>query len=227
MKVTYDVPKSASSPRPWGCFYDTGKFPIHLPVFPTPVGVFPTHRKGPHHEQRLPHARGGVSQFFKLVDLLRPSSPRPWGCFCGGHVGFPRLIVFPTPVGVFLSPRAQRGIPPRLPHARGGVSRRRRCCATPWSSSPRPWGCFRRRHRSALHRHVFPTPVGVFLWFGARRVAADVFPTPVGVFLPPARRGADRKRLPHARGGVSRARARCAARAKSSPRPWGCFSPAR
>ena len=34
--------KKWSSPRPWGCFSSDGITSERFPVFPTPVGVFPT-----------------------------------------------------------------------------------------------------------------------------------------------------------------------------------------
>ncbi len=90
-----------------------------------------------------------------------------------------------------------------LPHARGGVSRKRRVYQYRQASSPRTWGCF----RSAL----------------AYSPSADVFPTHVGVF--PSRRwsGLSASSLPHARGGVSISEWPNDAAVWSSPRTWGCF----
>ena len=70
-------------------------------------------------------------------------------------------------------------------------------------SSPRAWGCFRRRHSGWLARRVFPTCVGVF---------------PAG--LPPV---SDRISLPHVRGGVSTVLKPIFNWPESSPRAWGCF----
>ena len=92
-----------------------------------------------------------------------------------------------------------------LPHARGGVSFERLKCLKIASSSPRPWGCF------CCHN--------------PRDRTSPVFPTPVGVFPILAEHSGMSAGLPHARGGVSppeRARVNAV---KSSPRPWGCFSP--
>ena len=50
-----------------------------------------------------------------------------------------------------------------LPHARGGVSYQQAYWLAHRASSPRPWGCFLLRQRSAHDDGVFPTPVGVFL----------------------------------------------------------------
>ena len=50
-----------------------------------------------------------------------------------------------------------------------------------------------------------------------------VFPTPVGVFLKLLASASAWVSLPHARGGVSAVLPLRAARAASSPRPWGCF----
>ena len=90
-----------------------------------------------------------------------------------------------------------------LPHARGGVSRAARLATWSARSSPRPWGCFCGRDRRANLHAVFPTPVGVF----PRRAPS-----------PPLRR-----RLPHARGGVSMDAGIGHGIPLSSPRPWGCF----
>ncbi len=90
-----------------------------------------------------------------------------------------------------------------LPHARGGVSMLVLISAANTWSSPRPWGCFLGHVLDQSGIGVFPTPVGVFL---ERRV------------MQPARGG-----LPHARGGVSRARPALISAVQSSPRPWGCF----
>ena len=132
--------------------------------------------------------------------------------------------VFPTPVGVFPSQRARRAQFKSLPHARGGVSKpcgssKQRCCLpharggvsisgensfAAGGSSPRPWGCFFTLDPRSPRSSVFPTPVGVFL-----------------AIPQPQRR---RRRLPHARGGVSRSGLALMYADRSSPRPWGCFS---
>ena len=90
----------------------------------TPVGVFPTCFWRSLPPKSLPHARGGVSSYSPVASLLRKSSPRPWGCFLVILKSLRLILVFPTPVGVFL--RANRPWQCRegLPHARGGVSHR-------------------------------------------------------------------------------------------------------
>ena len=177
---------------------------LGLGVFPTPVGVFLAPEKKGVPCERLPHARGGVSKTPLSGPLELSSSPRPWGCFL--LTLSPRLArqVFPTPVGVFLHPDPKLGHRPCLPHARGGVS-----CAGPRLrgrrlSSPRPWGCFGGIHPRCGRQCVFPTPVGVFLSEPRKQVVTNS--------------------LPHARGGVSAAQSNLGAAARSSPRPWGCFS---
>ncbi len=74
---------------------------------------------------------------------------------------------------------------------------------TAFESSPRPWGCFRRRGRRHCRGIVFPTPVGVFLFDDEDLITAAS--------------------LPHARGGVSKTSVADAFKVESSPRPWGCF----
>ena len=81
-------------------------FRSYSDVFPTPVGVFPSPPMPKQQRPRLPHARGGVSQVNHSAGGGLLSSPRPWGCFRFWAVQAPRLIVFPTPVGVF--PRRYR-----------------------------------------------------------------------------------------------------------------------
>ena len=131
-----------SSPRPWGCFSapavalssglvfptPVGVFPMPSGarccsmVFPTPVGVFLERPDVGVVGDSLPHARGGVSQRPSGRSPSYMSSPRPWGCFCLVTMIVIPWIVFPTPVGVFLSPSRLVGARPGLPHARGGVS---------------------------------------------------------------------------------------------------------
>ena len=92
---------ATSSPRPWWCFCRGRRLRFEVPVFPTPVGVFPRRRSNPRLTPRLPHARGGVS--VGLVFCCTPwgSSPRPWGCFYRFTPCADLSVVFPTPVGVF------------------------------------------------------------------------------------------------------------------------------
>ena len=152
---------------------------------------------------RLPHARGGVSAAFCRGWLMQLSSPRPWGCFYIDGVGAAKISVFPTPVGVFPSCSTMRGMGDGLPHARGGVSRARILTLGDELSSPRPWGCFPYHMRKQQAFAVFPTPVGVF---------------PVIIWRIRLLTG-----LPHARGGVSVSVTPDAGWGASSPRPWGCF----
>ena len=72
-------------------------------VFPTHVGVFLSLRRSATASYCLPHARGGVSPYRRLLDLL----PQ----------------VFPTHVGVFPRWPSQNQQVTCLPHARGGVSK--------------------------------------------------------------------------------------------------------
>ena len=131
------------------------------------------------------------------------SSPRPWGCFRGGHRERGGLTVFPTPVGVFPFFCSGVSLIFRLPHARGGVSVGTQLRERGRQSSPRPWGCFM----------MMPSTGG----------RMTVFPTPVGVFPPTCRRPATPNGLPHARGGVSAVHGGQVRLHWSSPRPWGCF----
>ena len=92
-------------------------------VFPTCVGVFPLYFTPLYFLQSLPHVRGGVSIKVGGTSLGKRSSPRAWGCFYGKAVAWMLADVFPTCVGVFLSPHAIRRPRHGLPHVRGGVSK--------------------------------------------------------------------------------------------------------
>ena len=94
--------QATSSPRPWGCFYESLCALRFRSVFPTPVGVFLLCVVVDGKTASLPHARGGVSVSSCARDISRMSSPRPWGCFqVDPRITFTRSV-FPTPVGVFL-----------------------------------------------------------------------------------------------------------------------------
>ncbi len=115
-------PDSGSSPRPWGCFLSDPAADPADPVFPTPVGVFLANKSSNILSIRLPHARGGVSGAALTTAGQKLSSPRPWGCFCYSYLEDVMEIVFPTPVGVFLTGLLFFLGLLSLPHARGGVS---------------------------------------------------------------------------------------------------------
>ena len=70
----------------------------------------------------LPHTRGGVSAIVGKLDVDKKSSPHPWGCFQGRYDFGGAVLVFPTPVGVFLVARLAGSLAGSLPHTRGGVS---------------------------------------------------------------------------------------------------------
>ena len=173
-----------SSPRSWGCFHDQDSSGLPHRVFPTLVGVFLRHHARRLLQARLPHARGGVSQYFGIVYRLHSSSPRSWGCFSWQSPEALRFFVFPTLVGVFLVFSCHKKAINCLPHARGGVSLRSLPRPRDAVSSPRSWGCFRVVFALQLHDCVFPTLVGVFLAYAFGMFAL------IG--------------LPHARGGVSK-----------------------
>ena len=115
--------KELSSPRTWGCFLRRPAKPRHSCVFPTHVGVFLDGSKVTGPSWRLPHARGGVSAKWKPVYRVTLSSPRTWGCFSYSLVQHGIHVVFPTHVGVFPHQLCGLLAIPRLPHARGGVSK--------------------------------------------------------------------------------------------------------
>ena len=208
------------------------------------MGVFPYGIAPLYVEDRLPHARGGVS-----TESRRTLNS---------------LTVFPTHVGVFLMQGSFIQGFACLPHARGGVSRQAWRLARACGSSPRTWGCFSRGYGAQEAVTVFPTHVGVFpatrqgqaaptslpharggvstvslcivrshkssprTWgcFLDCRSCVDarkVFPTHVGVFPGRGRHCRSAPCLPHARGGVSLLQRRWLWPSTSSPRTWGCF----
>ena len=151
----------------------------------------------------LPHARGGVSSFFRNGFRPSGSSPCTWGCFYRRLCAPIPRAVFPMHVGVFLYELTVYGLDIRLPHARGGVSKWG-IVAEEWStSSPCTWGCFPRPR--ILYR------------------AASVFPMHVGVFPELSTAIFHQLCLPHARGGVSMFVRFLKTYYKSSPCTWGCF----
>ena len=72
-----------SSPRTWGCFFDTYRVGTSKQVFPTHVGVFLYRGSWMEFCIGLPHARGGVSEDPPVWYRYLWSSPRTWGCFLG------------------------------------------------------------------------------------------------------------------------------------------------
>ncbi len=92
-----------SSPHPWGCFWICTRLFTGSGVFPTPVGVFLKSFQRFLMSECLPHTRGGVSEAILEAGTDMESSPHPWGCFPALPGPSAPAIVFPTPVGVFLS----------------------------------------------------------------------------------------------------------------------------
>ena len=129
-------------------------------VFPTPVGVFLEASFTDWTSLSLPHARGGVSNSIQQALAQPQSSPRPWGCFWRYSDEQLMVLVFPTPVGVFLCPTASGKPKKGLPHARGGVSIFWHLPIPRNQSSPRPWGCFPELVSVLVLVFVFPTPEG-------------------------------------------------------------------
>ena len=70
-----------SSPRTWGCFWPGATRKLVEDVFPTHVGVFLSIKTDVARFDRLPHARGGVSEGLAMRYSPDRSSPRTWGCF--------------------------------------------------------------------------------------------------------------------------------------------------
>ena len=198
-----DLIMPVSSPHPWGCFQDEPRANLQEVIFPTPVGVFLPPEASPAGTTYLPHTRGGVS-IEKQDDMtIIKSSPHPWGCFLLSLLIYSAGVIFPTPVGVFLSSPSNCSSRKYLPHTRGGVSGTDHRQSRLRISSPHPWGCFPLTGRSSNEEVIFPTPVGVF-------------PLSRSVWT-------STSSLPHTRGGVSCILDDECAEWESSPHPWGCF----
>ena len=131
----------------------------------------------------LPHTRGGVSVCELYENETCESSPHAWGCFYKSYLYYLCSKVFPTRVGVFLRQAGKENLSGSLPHTRGGVSTVTGSACSIIRSSPHAWGCFQ---GLLMKRHI-----------------ALVFPTRVGVFPKRIAYRADKKGLPHTRGGVS------------------------
>ena len=154
--------REKSSPCTWGCFQITVEenpalyvFPMHVgvflsnlfgghdtAVFPMHVGVFPKNGEDHEKQNRLPHARGGVSKYEAKKATWWGSSPCTWGCFSDSSILFCDV--------------------PCLPHARGGVSSVLKVFKSVLESSPCTWGCFSLLRQKQNGMDVFPMHVGVF-----------------------------------------------------------------
>ena len=140
---TIDTSDDMSSPCTWGCFLLGKTWVSDRVVFPMHVGVFPPVESISPLAFCLPHARGGVSLHDIRKEEREESSPCTWGCFYWYHYDANGWMVFPTHVGVFPIDCILKDHFTCLPHARGGVSKKKdlsRCTA---KSSPCTWGCFR------------------------------------------------------------------------------------
>ncbi len=190
------------SPRPWGCSGVLLPNGDVAPVFPTPVGMFRPTKSSCRDLGCFPHARGDVPRRPSLSVVMRVFSPRPWGCSAHNRQISRRSGVFPTPVGMFRTRRANDGRGFGFPHARGDVPFWRAGKIEEATFSPRPWGCSVGTFDMLKYRDVFPTPVGMF------RVAVN------GMII--------LQGFPHARGDVPCLTYTDITIIGFSPRPWGC-----
>ena len=113
------------------------------------------------------------------------------------------MAIFPTCVGVFPASANQHSSSCHLPHMRGGVSQIAIDFYFSIRSSPHAWGCFTRHNSFHQALSIFPTCVGVFLWYVKNHLLLY--------------------NLPHMRGGVSRLSSARIDSKRSSPHAWGCF----
>ena len=174
-------------------------------LLPTPVGMFRFGTRSAAAQSSSPHARGDVPPSSTRPASSRAFSPRPWGCSVHSAETALRLLLLPTPVGMFRRDFRCGQTRPPSPHARGDVPSAAANCLSLGSFSPRPWGCSATRPSSARPSRLLPTPVGMF-----RRCAC------ISARSAPS---------PHARGDVPAALASIPSVSPFSPRPWGCSDP--
>lgn len=169
-----------SSPRPWGCFRRLSRGHAELPIFPTPVGVFPTLRSSSTRRRSLPHTGGGVSEVRSSLSRRGVSSLRRWGCFLVVVFISDLHRVFPTGVGVLPRASAFLRFSKCLPHGRGGVSSITSGAKFFRVSSPRLWGCFLHLFLQTRVVLAFPMLVGVFPCILCHQTAAIYPPCACG-----------------------------------------------
>ena len=122
---TYDeLRERAYSPHAWGCFCCSDSRGSCTAVFPTCVGVFLYTMIRGYVPNGIPHMRGGVSVACILIVWVFKYSPHAWGCFLRSCRRTYCDAVFPTCVGVFPCYLATGSAGSRIPHMRGGVSRK-------------------------------------------------------------------------------------------------------
>ena len=154
--------QTASSPRPWRCFFIRMHAGENMSVFSTSVEVFLDLQSARVLLRSLLHVRGGVSAAVAKKAYPFVSSPRPWRCFVKPPPTVEGLSVFSTSVEVFPMPRVCMEAFLGLLHVRGGVSSGTTGLAPALQSSPRPWRCFQRPRHSKKPARVFSTSVEVF-----------------------------------------------------------------
>ena len=174
----------------------------HPKVFPTHVGMFRGFTTLTSNAQSFPHSRGDVPALNPVDEQKAWFSPLTWGCSCHKERPNEDKPVFPTHVGMFLSPSTERLRRGRFPHSRGdvpnsdaqGLKRR-------WFS-PLTWGC--------SEEGLSPSPADI------------VFPTHVGMFRFRESNMMRHKSFPHSRGDVPRPDYARPATLPFSPLTWGC-----
>jgi len=125
-----------------------------------------------------------------------------WGCTADYRKRKWKGAVFPTHVGVYLSPAVSFSFRFSFPHACGGVPVAASGAWSRYTFSPRMWGCTGEIVELESEAIVFPTHVGVYL-----KAKTDTIPA---------------SRFPHACGGVPVLFRSFRLLFGFSPRMWGC-----
>ena len=145
------------------------------------------------------------SAFRPKTPVIRPFSPRPWGCSVADSRSKPWQTLLPTPVGMFRDTRRTIKGALTSPHARGDVPRHNIGRALVKHFSPRPWGCslvlviepdpwrasphargdVPSHHRQTRSQTPFsPRPWGCSAPSCRPSFCGSLLPTPVGMFRP-------------------------------------------
>ena len=177
---TLELDVSRFSPRLWGCSELVYRQQAGHCLFPTPVGMFRSRPRSRKSTASFPHACGDVPAREAALIAGFSFSPRLWGCSRYNVALRPRLLLFPTPVGMFRrSPTTGASASP-FPHACGDVPEATPSSASPSVFSPRLWGCSGDEARGVERPALFPTPVGMFRGRGCRRRGCRAFPHACG-----------------------------------------------
>ena len=205
-----DVPRQSShslkatsfSPHTWGCSALRRAVQQAGRLFPTHVGMFRSSGARSTPSATFPHTRGDVPPdegiFLEMVFF----SPHTWGCSDHDVLQAVCIHLFPTHVGMFLTPHKRNLTFYPFPHTRGDVPNPLHHARHVCRFSPHTWGCSDQVAAIDGACPLFPTHVGMF----RKRIM------PYGNWRP----------FPHTRGDVPWPRREARQAGTFSPHTWGC-----